>query len=40
MVKLIIEPCIPHARFIEILTYKSLLKDIVVIEVEDSYTSQ
>ena len=30
----------PHARFIEILKYKGLLKDIVVIEVEESYTSK
>ena len=30
----------PHARFIEILKYKALLKDIVVIEVEESYTSK
>ena len=30
----------PHARFIEILKYKALLKNIVVIEVEESYTSK
>jgi putative transposase len=30
----------PHARFIELLKYKALLKDIVVIEVEESYTSK
>jgi IS605 OrfB family transposase len=30
----------PHAKFIEILKYKALLKDIVVIEVEESYTSK
>ncbi len=30
----------PHARFIEVLKYKGLLKDIVVIEVEESYTSK
>jgi IS605 OrfB family transposase len=30
----------PHARFIETLKYKSLLKDMVVIEVEESYTSK
>lgn len=30
----------PHARFIELLKYKGLLKDIVVIEVEESYTSK
>jgi len=30
----------PHARFIEILKYKGLLKDIIVIEVEESYTSK
>ena len=29
-----------HAKFIEILKYKALLKDIVVIEVEESYTSK
>jgi putative transposase len=30
----------PHAKFIEILKYKALLKDIVVIEIEESYTSK
>jgi putative transposase len=30
----------PHAKFIEILKYKALLNDILVIEVEESYTSQ
>lgn len=30
----------PHTKFIEILKYKGLLKDIVVIEVEESYTSK
>ena len=30
----------PHARFIETLKYKALLKDMVVIEVEESYTSK
>jgi len=30
----------PHAKFIEFLKYKALLKDIVVIEVEESYTSK
>jgi putative transposase len=30
----------PHAKFIETLKYKALLKDIVVIEVEESYTSK
>ena len=30
----------PHAKFIELLKYKALLKDIVVIEVEESYTSK
>lgn len=30
----------PHARFIELLKYKALLKDIVVIDVEESYTSK
>lgn len=30
----------PHAKFIEILKYKGLLKNIVVIEVEESYTSK
>jgi Cft2 family RNA processing exonuclease len=30
----------PHTKFIEILKYKALLKDILVIEVEESYTSQ
>jgi putative transposase len=30
----------PHAKFIEILKYKALLKDILVIKVEESYTSQ
>jgi putative transposase len=30
----------PHARFIEILKYKAILKDILVIEVEESYTSK
>ena len=30
----------PHAKFIEILKYKALLQDIVVIETEESYTSK
>lgn len=30
----------PHAKFIEMLKYKALLKDIMVIEVEESYTSK
>jgi IS605 OrfB family transposase len=30
----------PHARFIETLKYKALLKDMVVIEIEESYTSK
>ena len=31
---------LPHARFIEILKYKALMKDILVIETEESYTSK
>lgn len=30
----------PHARFIEILKYKAMLNDILVIETEESYTSK
>lgn len=30
----------PHTKFIELLKYKGLLKDIVVIEVEESYSSK
>lgn len=30
----------PHARFIEILKYKAMLRDILVIETEESYTSK
>ena len=30
----------PHARFIEILKYKAMLNDILVVETEESYTSK
>src|SRR5579875_1932691 len=30
----------PHAKFIELLKYKAMLKDILVIETEESYTSK